>query len=245
MPDFPWEHFRTSSKLSWLSVNNGSDVAALVFSPNASETEFLVNQIRIYAEKNPAINDMFALWQFAQEFPSRHSYLPSLTEANSVDSIQRKREKDSRQSEIEGLFDPLALGLWYFGQDPKNSFGLVRRYQVDPSHYLKAKETHLKWAEGRLKDMSGAPIYSLHIHTKELTFFGDGWEAALSKRFTESEFLAKRFKVDLDALMSSVKGKSLSSIVWQLAANSQKINSLRKYRIFEQTKDYLKKLFRL
>jgi hypothetical protein len=244
MADFPWDRFSAQKTLSWLSVSDTSDVAAVVYFPTASETLFLMEQIRIYANADPSINDMFVLRRFAKDFPSRHAYLPSLNSRNMRNWNQLNSESSRLAKGFDGIFDPLALGLWYFGQDPKNSFGFVRRYTEDTSHFMSGKNSYLQISDGFLTDMDGIPIYSLHVHSKRLDLFSENWESAMSKALSEARTKSKRIRFDKKAFKAAVSGRTFKSIIWEITAHSRCISLLRKFRFFDQLKVLMKKLIR-
>ena len=188
---------------------------------------------------------MLVLHDAAENLKSHHEYLPSLTHANTKQQVILGKTEDASLKNFGGIFDPLNLGLWYFGQDPKNSFGLRRRYVGDLSHDLNPVETELKFESGVLSDRSGTTIFSLHIHAKYLPLFGPNWERALQLGLEEARNKQKSVSFSLRALILALKGRKLRQNIWMLAALIPGLNRLRRIRAIESLKNRVKNLFKI
>lgn len=240
MPNFPWLDFVRLERLSWLGVSELCDVASLVFSPNSHETNFLLSEIRKYAQIDPTTTDMYSLKIFAKENPTRHSYLPSLTPATTRNDEIFDVEAENQLKKFHGYFDPSALGMWYFGQDPKNKYGVRKRYFIDETYYLDPREAQPFFENGRLFDSLGLNIYSLHIHSKFLPLFGSEWDQALVNELTEVGSASKSQSFSLEAFLGAVKDRKLRQNIWLLVANVPGLNFLRKYSLIEKLKERVK-----
>lgn len=245
MPEFPWNKFGSLKKIAWLRVNNNIDVAAIVFLPNSSSTLHFTTEIAKMIRKNPAINDMQALHEYANQNPNRQVYLPSLT-PKTVRNIDLIKEADLEMlAHFGGIFDPLILGLWYFGQDPKNSFGIRRRYLDDPNHDLNPKSSLLSFSNGTLQDQNGTKIFSLHVHSKFLPLFMTEWESELSDGLQESANESKQISFHARALIAAFKGRKLRVNLWIMLGALPGVNNLRKIGFFEVGKNKIKRLLRI
>lgn len=243
MPNFPWQEFSKLRKLAWLKVNSEIDVAAIVHFPNLEYTVKLLNEIETCARVNSGTNDMIVLHDSASRLRSFHHYLPSLTSQN---AHKTEMFGDAELKSLEmfgGIFDPLNLGLWYFGQDPKNSFGLRTRYLGDNSHNLNPNKTRLKFADGILNDGSGTMVFSLHIHSKFLPLFGKNWEVALKEGLEQASIGAKKYSFHPHSLLLAFQGNRARTSIWQLLSLLPFLNRLRKFQLVEKCKNRIKILF--
>ena len=245
MPNFPWKKFNDLKKLAWLRVNSEVDVAAIVHFPSFDSTENLLKEIEYCARQNPRTNDMIALHESANRLSNIHQYLPSLTKQNVYQEGKFGYSEEIILEYFGGVFDPLNLGLWYFGQDPKNSFGLRKRYLGDASHDLNPEKTKLNFSGGILIDGNGTLIFSLHIHSKYLPLFGKNWEAALQKGLNQANVQSNKNTFHPSALLLALRGNRARQNVWQLLALVPGINGLRKFAFVEKSKDSIKTLFRI
>lgn len=241
MPEFPWKQFSSLKTLAWLKVNDNIDVAAIVFLPNSGDSKLLSSEIMRFALENPLINDMEALHQFAKENPLSQVYLPSVT----PDTLRRPETLKTRElnmlEHFEGVFDPLILGLWNFGQDPKNTFGIRRRYVDDVSHHLHPEKAHLKYSNGILLDQHDVRVYSLHLHSKYLPLFGPNWERTLINGLRQSMKKSNQFSFHPTALVAAIKGRKLKENIWILVALIPGVGFLRKSQLVENKKNVIKR----
>ena len=245
MPNFPWDSFRENRKLSWLNVNSELDVAAIVHFPNLEKSIRLLNQIEILCRINPGTNDMLVLNECAINLGDHHSYLPSLTSQVTRHGKSLSNLQKPRLDSFGWIFDPLNLGLWYFGQDPKNSFGLRTRYVGDDSHNLDSKKTKLKFRDGVLTDGNGTLVFSLHVHSKYLPLFGKNWEEALKRGLDEAASGTKAYSFHLGALLQAFRGNKARHNLWQLLSLIPGLMWFRKFPLVEKIKNSLKSLFRI
>jgi hypothetical protein len=245
MPNFPWEKFEEIKAVSWMRVNNFNDVAALIYTPNAIETEFFVEEIRIYAAENPTTTDMFSMSQYSSEHNDRHVYLPSITSKSIRSGVDFDPAQETLLELFGGYFDPLALGLWYFGQDPKNTFGRTKRYIDQTHHDYFAPTAQLVFENEKLLDASGTQVFALHVHSKDLSLFDPKWRDALVKVLTDAKQgrNAKSFK--LRSFLASIQDRSLRAHIWILIARLPGVSLLRKVLWVEKAKNNFKKIFRI
>jgi hypothetical protein len=242
LPNFPWKTFLDLGTLAWLQVNDSLDVAALVYFPNAQATQFLNSQLKEYALNEPSINDMLALRKFAIEFPEKHTYLPSRTNTTIRGNKKLSHAEKEALSRFGGIFDPLMLGLWYFGQDPKNSFGFCRRYIDDESHSLSPMKSELTFKEKSLRMKDSTSVFSLHIHSKKLGLFGSNWSQKLEIGLKQASMRSNQVSFEWTALLKSLEGRSKREKIWQLLGAVPLFQNLRKINALEKIKDKIKRL---
>lgn len=245
MPNFPWDKFERLNKVAWLKVNKNVDVAAIVFLPDALSSKNLSNEISRLATINPQINDMQALHECAKMKSIQHEYLPSLTSETARSTELMNASDQELISYFGGVFDPLILGLWNFGQDPKNSFGFRRRFLDDPNHDLNPEKSMLSYSDGMLFDQNGTCVFALHVHSKDLALFGIGWENALKSGLKQSARKSKRITFHMRALVETFQDRRLRENIWIILGLIPGIKVFRRSEYIESIKDKLKSFLRI
>jgi hypothetical protein len=215
MPNFPWAEFDDINKMAWLNVNEQNDIAALVFLDSFTHTKKLADFLRDTLSINPKSTDMSSLREFARLHFESHMYLPSILDENkragfSCISLPGEVYPNS----FDGIFDPLAMGIWFFGQDPKNAYGVVRRYIDQTHHFVDARGIQISYNAGRLYDQKGRNIYSLHIHSKNRKLFDSGWEVELSQRLKEARNHKNAKYIDFSALYFALSERTFAQHLW-------------------------------
>ena len=245
MPNFPWQKFENLRHLAWLPVNMESDIAALVFSPNIALTQILVEELKVFASQNPSTNDMLALRHFALSNPNLHKYLPSITKST-LRGIHAKHLPESLSEKyFGGVFDPLAFGMWNFGHDPKNFFGIRRRYFLDESHYIDPSRVKLSYMNDGLIDSDGIPMFNLHLHSKDLSLFRISWRSSLVGGLSSAATLRKKFNFNLSIFLTLLKQNGRKKTFWEILSNVKGIRLAEKHRLGRWIKKFVKKTFKL
>jgi hypothetical protein len=229
LPSFPWKEFLEYNSIAWLNVNETHDVAALVHLPNLQSTKSLCDFLREELRQNPETTDMYALLSFAKRNPSEHEYLPSLNLKNSRSDNPKLLDPNLKSSDyFKGYFDPLALGIWYFGQDPKNNYGKSTRYVDQTHHYLSATQIQLSYRDGHLLDQCNNEWFSIHLHSKNLNLFGPNWEKWLTKYLHEALVQKHRNVFSIAAFRIAMKDRPVREHLWHYLAKKQKLQNLVK-----------------
>jgi hypothetical protein len=242
MPNFPWEKFADLNKLTWLKVNSGLDVAAIIHFPTLELTQKVLEEISKLSRLNPETTDMLVLHDVTVNLKHFHEYLPSITSDNAHNPKNFGASEKDQLNYFEGIFDPAILGIWYFGQDPKNSFGLRKRYVGDESHDLNPKKMKLKFEAGILVDQNQIPVFSLHLHSKHLPLFAGNWADALESGILEAQKQQKRYSFEIKAMYWGIRGRRVRNTAWILIAHLPGVKQLRKLRALETLKNLLKNL---
>ena len=213
LPNFPFKAFDEISQLSWLSYNKESDLAAIFFSPNSRETLWLADEVvdRISADSH--LTDMRVLNHISSSNPARVFILPSLRLDNILPGFHLKFSKkeiaNTKASQFQGVFDGAALGMWLTGEDPRNHTGKIVRYIrhsssiIDPSKFVYSVNSKSELTA--TFDGNSFSIFNLHIHSKELKFFGKRWRSTLRKSVEESWTFANPEKYSFRTLFIMIK----------------------------------------
>jgi len=222
MSNFPINLFENSSKSAWNNFNESSDVGALVFSPNLSETSYLVSTLRTIIREDPRITDMTALFRARQLSPDRFLILPS-------------SYTDANFSNFPFIFDGAILGMWLFGQDPRNHYGGQPRFRNLPeSKYTVRRGGFFISSDGclmlRERDKI-SPVVSLHIHCKDVRLFhlrNDLFRSRIiesSKYFVTPIFLPRVF---ISLLVQSIKHREFLGFAFNFPLFGRLFKLIRK-----------------
>lgn len=162
MPDFPFEQIAELRMPHWNSFGIDADVGALIYSPTFNDTELLVKALRKVLCSNPHSTDMTALNYVRKENPEIYKLFPS--------SYQ-----DETFKSLPFIFDGAALGMWLFGEDPRNHYGSTPRFKNPRgSHLGFKKKTVFLDNKGRLLLKEGSvlsQVVSIHLHCKDIRLF--------------------------------------------------------------------------
>lgn len=196
-PNFPFEILRLFQTPTWCNYNQDRDVASLLYLPNFHSSEWLRGELLKQLEANVNVSDMEALSNISRTHPTKVAYFPSLTEKLrpvmlnvrnlGVDGLSCKLP--TIKSNLEGIFDSAAIGMWLCGLDPENHYGRLIRHDrgiidsgdslIDPS-----KLAYRMDRDGNLFvqfQETITYIYSLHIHSKRKELFSSHWKHELEK----------------------------------------------------------------
>ncbi len=242
MPNFPWEKFAEIDKLAWLKVNSRLDVAAIIHFPTLDLTQKFLGEISRLTRLNPDTTDMLVLHGAAVNLQHLHQYLPSITPYNVHNPKSYGASEKDQLNYFEGIFDPAILGIWNFGQDPKNSFGLRKRYVGDESHDMNPRKTKLKFECGVLTDQNQIPVFSLHLHSKYLPLFSANWSNALEFGLLQAQKQRKTYSFEIKAMYWAIRGRRFRNTAWILIAHLPGMKRLRKLGALESLKNLIKKL---
>jgi hypothetical protein len=218
-PDFPFEVFSSTKKLSWLRVDDDRDVATILFSPNSEETNWLGEEVLCCLSADPLITDMKALNRIRkmnedriQTAPSFSSLLAKEINWKGANSKKLVRQLSENSALYNGIFDPAAIGMWLSGSDPRNYYGVRRIFDteeillggtyVDPSNleYRLTKEGSLLCSSGG----AWIQIWCLHVHSKDIRLFSSGWEKRLEKLIQTSKLGKIHKEFDLACLVKLI-----------------------------------------
>ena len=187
MSDFPWEKLSRLKKLAWLQFNGERDVAALITCPNSIEAKWLNVNLRKEIKLNRTCTDMTLLSEISKKNKDKVDLLPIAPKSTSKllhsDSTTETRAANSAlYSELGGIFDGAALGMWLYGQDARNNFGLLKRHVNLVESYIDTSNLQVVYNTGDLfyvEDNQAHKIFNLHLHSKIEMDFGKLWKLRL------------------------------------------------------------------
>ncbi len=228
LPGFPFEQFLSIDKLAWLRADHERDVAALVYSPSGADAKFLEAEIINELNNSRHTTDMHVLFKIREKNSERVEVLPSLHAENGSMATENLKSNSNLCKQLsdnyplfEGVFDPLAIGIWLTGTDPRNLYGVTMYGATDfilkngsfvnPASglftYSREQGLILNTAETRTR------IWNLHIHSKDLSIFADSWEsylnALISKSAEKGCYSKRSLKVLIGLLRHNFKNKTL------------------------------------
>jgi hypothetical protein len=122
-------------------------------------------------------------------------------------SNEAKVDLALRYDEFEGIFDSAPVGMWLLGQDPRNHKGNLRRFIDLEESFIQPGAVSFIWdEEDYLQIISNGrrfSLFNLHIHSKELKYFGTSWERHLQKAVQESQSQKKKSKLLINIFVRS------------------------------------------
>jgi hypothetical protein len=234
LPQFPFHQFESITKLCWSKFEKSRDVGAVLFVPNPLQARWLKDKILESLQISAQLNDMVILNYISTKYPNQVYILPSTHSNKSFlfikDTDMTKEERVAMSSNYDhftGVFDGAAIGIWLTGSHPINSFGITKRYDtwtllqnhtyIDPSKvtYEFSKDKGLWINDGGRK----VQIFSLHIHSKNLTIFQEKWDLVLDKFTKESNAKKIRrsfsFWIFVHLIISNYQNRTLMRyILW-------------------------------
>jgi len=162
MSGFPFDKIAQLDLPYWNSFGKKADVGALIYSPRMSYTKLLVASLRKAVNANHQITDMTALNFVRNESPDVFKVFPT-------------SYLDASFETIPFIFDGAVLGMWLFGQDPRNHYGFQPRFLnlTESLYSIVRGSVHLSDA-GLLTLREGSEvsqIVSLHLHCKDTRLF--------------------------------------------------------------------------
>jgi hypothetical protein len=189
--NFPFRSFEKLEKLAWSRVDSSLAVAAIVYSPNVDASKWLSLKMMTIVDSAHDTDDMRVLGEIFAKNSQMVDVLPSIPQpssslrnlslnANEIDLISIS----SHFSKFDGIFDPAGIGIWLTGTEPRNSFGVTKKYDYKSNVGSKAfiDPGNVKYrfdSSGKLSfesEENSIQIYSLHIHSKNLKYFGEEFE---------------------------------------------------------------------
>lgn len=112
LPNFPYEELESGKKIRWMTYNKSHDVSALLYSPNLTQSQWLVERLMEELGENQFLTDMTAL---------------STIRRNNPDSVETFTDiKEALDKGSVGAFDSAAIGMWLCGQDPRSHYGILK-----------------------------------------------------------------------------------------------------------------------
>lgn len=180
--DFPFAKFSTAgSDFIFPIVSETNAIASCLYLKNDKCANYLSSFTITESKKNNLTTDMYILSALSRDISIRFAPLPTApaeyySKSNSNGDFLQK--SDRYLNHFGGVFDGFDLGRYLFGDDPRNARGFSILRENDSRTYLNVRnldlvikpEREFPYIYNSFSD-NFIPIYSLHIHSKNLDLF--------------------------------------------------------------------------
>jgi hypothetical protein len=217
--DFPFEAFSQGDpEILFPQVSESRSIASTLYLRNAKVANKLIDFIKISSTEDSYVTDMKVLSKLSKLQDVNFLVLPSIPSNSKL--LQNNHKLDLKANEesikyFKGLFDGADLGIYLFGDDPRNHRGKSKvRQVISDSFFVPQKIDFAFNFERKFLDIydpmtnSSIPIYSLHIHVKSAKFFTESYVlSCLKSAVFESSKKAEEklyFKVYLKSVLLSL-----------------------------------------
>lgn len=248
--NFPWSKFSTLQNMGWQSLGLNSDVASILFSPTPNSSEIFGSRILGLIKEDHSLTDMTVLARLRHEFQLEYLTIPSAPPADKNVFNKYRFEETVRISELArdfgGYFDSAPLGMWNLGQDARNNYGFSVRFKKMPESILDPSRINLQFDKSgsKLTDQFGNYIYSLHIHSKDLSLF-DMKNIEVIRIYLFGKIRNKKHIFHSAMFVRLISDYRRRGKLLELFANLPIFNYLSRFAIFRIIKKMIKALIRL
>jgi hypothetical protein len=177
--------------------------------------------------------------------------LMNVLNTSNPDLIEKVSSKSVFQS---GVFDGAAIGMWLTGHDPRNNYGRALVHDSSPlvsgDSLLDPRAVDYEMdEEGNLYLISRntgnrISLWNLHVHSKSLELFSEGWEAELRHYVVLAQNTAELpfFKASAlgEMFIQSLKGRTFLRFIigLPLVHKSRKwLSPIKQYILARMTKN--------
>ena len=182
--NFPFKIFsEISNKIAFPVVSDTHAIASLLYIANADLARELLTFILTYLKSETKATDMLVLHEFQIAKPNLVLSLPTgiidTKSGNAMVTDKIYAEHDFGLKVFGGVFDGFDIGMYLFGEDPRNHRGVIPLHTLDHESYLNASKLTYKYNKqsqslhivNNVFQKTTIPIYSLHIHSKAKLMF--------------------------------------------------------------------------
>lgn len=232
MPNFPLDEMIKLDKVAWLQYGPNADIAALVYSPSPSATQSfhfnLLNRLETHGG-----SDMQVLFGIRKKFSENYLTLPLVR--REIESILNPNIAELKVDSFlfndiitEGIFDAFGIGVWLFGFDPRNRYGITTvhtREVIDSGDlYIDASKADYSLTESgnlymRTSGNRLIPIYNLHVHSKNLRLLSPNWLPEMTKflefKNTDSKVINFQPWVLIQLIVDSLRSRNFLDFLLQ------------------------------
>lgn len=223
-PSFPFTALSTRPLPTWLRFNESHDVGSIFTVPGAEAAmrlkEIFVDELK----QNPSLTDMTLLNCVSRRHPELVEFLP--VAADMEDHLIRKAERSTDEAKritssyeiYDGIFDSAPIGMWLLGQDPRNHLGRIVRFRELPESYIQPQLPKYTFdsQSQTLTTSTGAQIFNLHVHSKEISYFDNRRARKIEARVRDSEYARNESTFDIKSFFALAtdfyKRKGISGI---------------------------------
>jgi hypothetical protein len=220
MPNAPLEEVARLESPTWTKYSRTKSVGAIFFVPTPESAQKILFAIWGLIREQPDITDMTILNILAEELKLGTTFSHSALEESPVSEESSEGCVDLNR----GIFDPAQIGMWLTGEDPRNHLGmnvihLNDLYTSGDSSINPEKLRFSLDSENRLWATNTAgrrfPIWSLHIHSKNVELFRDNQGIQLKKFVDASSNTTIQRQINIKNLLflilSNTKNRTLLS----------------------------------
>jgi len=180
--DFPFEKLsKTNYDFMFPIVSESNAIASTIYIKNYKAARYLAKFALAESEKNNMTTDMYILSELGRKNELHFAPLPtaptSIYEKSQLENSLLQMS-DALILNLGGVFDGFDLGRYLFGDDPRNKRGYSTLRANDTRTYLNVRNMNLVMRPERdFPFLSNTeldvyiPIFSLHIHSKNLKLF--------------------------------------------------------------------------
>lgn len=218
--DFPFEKLSSVNyDFMFPIVSDSNAIASTIYIKNSEAANYLAKFALSESEKDNLTTDMYILSKLSKKSEVNFAPLPTAP-ADSYEKTKLDNKflqmSDSLISNFGGVFDGFDLGRYLFGDDPRNRRGFTVIRNNDTRTYLDVRNLDLVISPARdfpfLRNNSSdfyAPVFSLHIHSKNLKLF----EIKRSKKRIKNSVLKSKkasrtifiFSIFIESAINSLK----------------------------------------
>lgn len=227
-PDFPFKMLSDlNAKFIFPIINFEQAIASCLYLKDSDAARFLSDITMSEVEKNPKTTDMFILRILTRINVDSFKVLPSgPLKKSDLPGNDLAFFKDNLDSIIyfAGVFDGVDIGMYLFGQDPRNGRGLSTIRKPTPGHYLNVSDHRISIIGERefpyIYDVNSSqmiPIYSLHIHCKSRKLFDLKSSRDVIRRSVEKSHEESRTIFYFSVFITSLKTAMLRRIKSKLS----------------------------
>ncbi len=180
--DFPIGGFeKIENDLAYPLVSNGAGIASVLFAKDLDACTRMMDFFVSELSKNGFLTDMELLWRYKVHYPKRVFVLPTTLEELSCKSeeleIDFLGEMKLNAGVFSGVFDSATWGQYLTGEHEVNSLGFRPLFHQQEHHFVRPWRHTIKIDSKGLINVSlnseSVPLYCLHVHSKDLAFFGN------------------------------------------------------------------------
>lgn len=218
--DFPFKKLSNSNyDIIFPIVSESTAIASCLYMRNLDTANYLADLTLSESQKNNLTTDMYILRILSKADNLNYSPLPTAPSncyLRTEDNTKFLQSSDTAATEFGGFFDGADVGRYLFGDDPRNRRGFSILRDNDTLTYLDVRDLDLVTKSEREfpyiqnnSSNSCAPLYSLHVHSKNLNLFNINKSKRLIHYYvSESKDESKKvfvFSVFLNSAFSALK----------------------------------------
>jgi hypothetical protein len=179
--NFPLSDFeKIKNDLAYPVVSNGAGIASVFYVKNYGACKKLIDFFVSELSNDGFLTDMDLLWRYKILYSERVFVLPTTLEQLYSDSespdIKVLSEMKLKMDFFPGIFDSATWGQFLTGEHEVNSLGFRPIFHQQRHHFVQPWSHKIELNSKGLIEVSlhdeKVPLYCLHVHSKDLSYFG-------------------------------------------------------------------------